>query len=516
MRIIIKLLLFFIVTSVLCLSCSRTYDRQFVDMTRKLAQEHPWLSFQVQIERTIDTNEYYETWYASYDYRNEVFYLIRDDSVKIWKTTNSILSFVDLSSRELAEFVREETNNTYPLLRNNLECKLGHLPAFFQRPMNELQPLEPINIYTSSAGEKYRDYIGRDCPKISEDVMNGEKWETQHECHFYVSKNSVIIDSLVEQKISDVPFSEKTVYRIGVVDYFDKSDFFDSIFDFQGDEYRGFSNHNNSFLPYSMRKSDETTITDRLLEFPIVSLSQDTTCLAEIEGWILLNLWTLNCPTCINELSEWGVEKDSLGSRILSKEGVSVLSVNYTSDNMDMIRQVAEKTNSLDIAYSAKGLGTMIRIPYIGYNYLISPSKELVYECGYVGHNSDYSQIIQAIAEFEKKELEKTPIISFETVVYNFDTIPLYGKVEHVFDFTNIGNAPLLVSSAFSSCGCVVPEWTKHPIAPQGGGCVKVIYNANKVGPFTKAVVVKSNDTCSSKTVLRIKGFVSDSIARDL
>lgn len=402
--------LIYIVVLTFILSCTKTSDYPFVDRAQKTAQRHTWLSFQLQIDRTIDTNKYNEKWYASYDYENEVFYLIRDDSIKLWKTTNNKLCFVDLSTRELAEFTHTETDNIYTLLRYNLEYKLGHISTFFQSPMKELQPLEPINDLTLSYGEipgaKYVDYIGLSPLKITEDVITGDKWKTQYECHFYFNKNNVIIDSLVERNISDAPSSEITVYRVEHVDYHDKSNFFDSVFDFKNNAYIDFSFHNNSFLPYSMSTSKVDTITDRLLEFPIVDLSQDTTCISEIEGWILLNLWTFNCPTCINELKEWAMEKDSLGYRVLVKRGISVLSVNYTSDNMDMIRQVAEKTNSSDILFSAKGLGTLIRIPYIGYNYLISPSKEIIFESGYIGHNGDYSPVFQAITEYEGRRVK--------------------------------------------------------------------------------------------------------------
>ena len=100
------------------------------------------------------------------------------------------------------------------------------------------------------------------------------------------------------------------------------------------------------------------------------------------------------------------------------------------------------------------------------------------------------------------------PKIAFEETVFNFDTIMQNGNTEHVFRFANEGNAPLLVTSAFSSCGCVVPEWPKEPIAPKASGSVKVKYNTSKTGHFTKVIIVKSNDTASPKTVLRINGIV--------
>lgn len=102
----------------------------------------------------------------------------------------------------------------------------------------------------------------------------------------------------------------------------------------------------------------------------------------------------------------------------------------------------------------------------------------------------------------------QTPKIAFEETVFDFDTIMQGSDGEHVFWFTNEGKAPLLVSSAFSSCGCVVPEWPKEPVMPNAKASIKVKYNTSKIGQFTKVIVVKSNDTDSPKTALRINGVV--------
>ncbi|MCQ2287333.1 MAG: DUF1573 domain-containing protein [Bacteroidales bacterium] len=101
-----------------------------------------------------------------------------------------------------------------------------------------------------------------------------------------------------------------------------------------------------------------------------------------------------------------------------------------------------------------------------------------------------------------------SPKIVFEENVFNFDTIVQNCDGTHVFHFSNQGSVPLVISSAFSSCGCVVPEWPKEPISPNGQGEIKVKYNTSKTGHFTKVIVVKSNDPASPKTILRINGVV--------
>ena len=65
---------------------------------------------------------------------------------------------------------------------------------------------------------------------------------------------------------------------------------------------------------------------------------------------------------------------------------------------MYVIGKVADKTGSADIIYSAKGIGTVISIPYLGYYYLVSPSKEIVLGSG----DCDYSKLLEAKREYER------------------------------------------------------------------------------------------------------------------
>ena len=100
------------------------------------------------------------------------------------------------------------------------------------------------------------------------------------------------------------------------------------------------------------------------------------------------------------------------------------------------------------------------------------------------------------------------PKISFEENKFSFDTIARNSNGEHDFFFVNTGSEPLLITSAFSSCGCVVPDYPKQPILPGEKSSIKVKYNTNIVGDFTKVIVVKSNAKNNPKSILRISGVV--------
>ena len=144
------------------------------------------------------------------------------------------------------------------------------------------------------------------------------------------------------------------------------------------------------YRPYSQNK----TANDDLLDYPLVNLQGDTTSIREQEGWVLLNFWTTGCGPCIEHLKEYAHEIDSLGYRVLEKEEIKILAIEHKSDDMELIAKRAQLTNSKDIMYSGKGIGATINLPALGYYYLISPDKEIVYETGDLG---DYSEIIGII-----------------------------------------------------------------------------------------------------------------------
>ena len=74
------------------------------------------------------------------------------------------------------------------------------------------------------------------------------------------------------------------------------------------------------------------------------------------------------------------------------------MAINYLSNNMNKIGEIATKTSTCDIVYSAKGMRQFISIPYLGYYYLVSPSKEIVLGSG----DCDYSKLLEAKREYER------------------------------------------------------------------------------------------------------------------
>ena len=117
-----------------------------------------------------------------------------------------------------------------------------------------------------------------------------------------------------------------------------------------------------------------------------------------------------------------------------------------------------------------------------------------------------YLTVLVGMASFA----QTGPKIEFKEETIN------YGEVEkgkddgiRIFEFTNTGDQPLIITNAKSSCGCTVPEWSKEPIAPGGKGQIKVQYYMNP-GPISKTITIESNavNKPNGMVPLRIKGTV--------
>lgn len=114
---------------------------------------------------------------------------------------------------------------------------------------------------------------------------------------------------------------------------------------------------------------------------------------------------------------------------------------------------------------------------------------------------------VAAAADRDAKNTEY-PVMAFEESVFDFGTIEQGTPQEHIFKFTNTGNAPLVIVDAKSSCGCTVPEYTKAPVAPGATGELLVKFNGSGKNQVSKTVTVTAN-TESGKETLQIKAFVN-------
>lgn len=98
--------------------------------------------------------------------------------------------------------------------------------------------------------------------------------------------------------------------------------------------------------------------------------------------------------------------------------------------------------------------------------------------------------------------------IKFNKTTHEFGEIEKGAPAEYTFMFTNVTEEPIKLSRVKASCGCTTPSWTREEIAPGKDGTIKVKYNTNRVGKFTKTVTVNV-DMADRPTILYIKGNVN-------
>lgn len=106
-------------------------------------------------------------------------------------------------------------------------------------------------------------------------------------------------------------------------------------------------------------------------------------------------------------------------------------------------------------------------------------------------------------------QAQETAKIEFKSEVIDYGEIAKGSDGVRVFEFTNTGNIPLVITRVNSSCGCTIPKRPEEPIAPGESGEIEVEYDTQRVGPIRKTITVYSNADVPAKSI-KIKGRVLD------
>ena len=98
--------------------------------------------------------------------------------------------------------------------------------------------------------------------------------------------------------------------------------------------------------------------------------------------------------------------------------------------------------------------------------------------------------------------------IEFKSETIDYGTIEKGSDGVRVFEFTNTGDEPLIISKVSSSCGCTIPKKPKDPIMPGKTGEIEVKYDTKRTGFIRKTITVTSNATNvkGGLSYLKIKG----------
>jgi Protein of unknown function (DUF1573). len=78
---------------------------------------------------------------------------------------------------------------------------------------------------------------------------------------------------------------------------------------------------------------------------------------------------------------------------------------------------------------------------------------------------------------------QSKPAAQFTRTEHNFGSVrESLGAVTTEFEFTNIGDAPLIIQRVAASCGCTTPGYSREPILPGKKGkihCSLFYYGAS-------------------------------------
>lgn len=101
-----------------------------------------------------------------------------------------------------------------------------------------------------------------------------------------------------------------------------------------------------------------------------------------------------------------------------------------------------------------------------------------------------------------------SPVISFESTVWNFGELEEGETVDHKFKFRNTGDAPLEITNTTATCGCTKPLYPFMPIMPGEEGHISVRYNSKGKFGTQRPVVTVSANTKEGTHKLYLEGSV--------
>ena len=110
-------------------------------------------------------------------------------------------------------------------------------------------------------------------------------------------------------------------------------------------------------------------------------------------------------------------------------------------------------------------------------------------------------------AQAEQPAAKKGAAISFTETTHNFGIFDVeHGTQTCHFVFTNTGSETLIISDAYASCGCTIPEFPKTGILPGEKDSITVTYNGatRRPGVFRKVVTVTFNGPTADSSLARI------------
>lgn len=384
----ISILLFSVLFSITAANAQGKSIKDFIDSHKKFrkqaesfADKHEWVSFKYKNIHYYDDNFSWEDEFEviiKYDGKNSLVFYNINGIEWIYLLDRNYYQKIEQLEGSLIKY----ENTIFDFSRHYEELgKHGFIPRYFIHIPYYLYPIDLA--YSASITRIFTDV---EDIEIKGELYNVYKFDDQEESlRLYVNAATNVMDSAYQEERK---YLSKDYYTFYDFSYENRQHYIDSVFNYNNKEYEKYSRYDvsNPEPYYSL----DTIVTDKLLDFPIVNLKNDTTTLREQDSWVLLYFWRYE-DSNIEQLERYVHEKNSLGYIIPENEDVRIMAIEPSSNNMEYIQRVADKYDCEDIIYSAKEIYNAIDVLYYKY-YLISPDKKVVYKSSTLG---DYGEAVE-------------------------------------------------------------------------------------------------------------------------
>ena len=383
-------------------------EKKFAKQTKTMADNNRFLFFTFNKEVRQDGKYLWDRTYGVFiDYGDDNLVMICDHEFdNYYLVTNDSVLNIDKERRDLTIFRKKsKSRDFYDVGAENFISQIRGVD-YYLIPLKKHCRMKHGDLLVESSdtiirGTSFTKYIGHSGIRYlyNEDT---DRYDIPYDdiSLAYVNNETNYLDSVYTTNITDNEFKNETIIKVLSVSNDNMYPLIDSIFDFTNKSYVGYSVHDNLNPPASILGTRNTSFTDEVLDFPLVSLNGDTTTIRKEESWLFLDFWFIGCGPCVESFQKIRHEQDSLGYRILEQEGIKMLLINEFSDNAELIMERMEKYNIDDIIYTAKGFNKVYKASPCPYIILVSADKQKVFEvAGEVG--DCYQELLKAKEKFE-------------------------------------------------------------------------------------------------------------------
>ena len=129
--------------------------------------------------------------------------------------------------------------------------------------------------------------------------------------------------------------------------------------------------------------------------------------------------------------------------------------------------------------------------------------------CNQGDENLSTDVIENSASADENSSKEEQPRIVFEKTEHDFGKVIDGEIVSYSFQFTNKGDADLVITSVDPDCGCTVADYPEEPIEPGEEGYIDVQFDSKHRQGFNHKKATVLSNAVPNKVVLELKAKVN-------